>query len=200
MCRGSEVNRPFEVQVHDTAMVNGFVVQNYTFSDNGIGASFTQDTSGTLTFKLLNNTMTNPEAGIASQIVPACVLTMFEPPGRGVRRRPIAIRSSHPAARARRRRDFAPIGGNKCASSRRKCANRGSPRRLYVLLRFTKQTHFGYIPSSPGDFHVHGQGRRNVSLGVASSLEALEFVQGLVETSLYWGLIAGELGECVRLV
>ena len=56
-------------------------------------------------------------AGIASQSVPACVLTVSERPRQAVRRRPIATRSSHLAARARGWRPFAPIGGNKRASS-----------------------------------------------------------------------------------
>jgi hypothetical protein len=36
--------------------------------------------------------------------------------------------------------------------------------------------------------------------GATGDLEASEFVPGLIEVSLYRGLVAGELGEGVRLV
>ena len=39
-----------------------------------------------------------------------------------------------------------------------------------------------------------------VALGTAVGLQALKFVYGLVEAPLYRGLVAGELGESVRLV
>jgi hypothetical protein len=83
------------------------------------------------------------------------------------------MRSSRLAAQARRRRPFALIGGNKCASSRRKCAKRGSPRRLYALLHFTKQSHFGCGLLDPGDFHVYDRRRRDITFGVPAGLEAL---------------------------
>jgi hypothetical protein len=57
--------RGLEIQSHDTASVSGFTVQSNTFSDNGIGVSFTQDTASSLAFKLLNNTMTDPQVPTA---------------------------------------------------------------------------------------------------------------------------------------
>jgi hypothetical protein len=53
--------RALEVQAHDTASVSGFVVQNNSFSDSGIHASFTQDGSANFAFKFLSNTMVNPQ-------------------------------------------------------------------------------------------------------------------------------------------
>ncbi len=47
--------RGLEVQAHDTATITDFTVSGNTFTDNGIHASFTQDTSANLTFKMLNN-------------------------------------------------------------------------------------------------------------------------------------------------
>ena len=47
----------------------------------------------------------------------------------------------------------------------------------------------------PGDVHVYGHGRRYVALGAGGSLEALQFVIGLVEPPLYLCLVAGELRE-----
>ena len=38
--------RALEVQVHDTGTISNFVVQNNAFTNNGIHASFTQDTAG----------------------------------------------------------------------------------------------------------------------------------------------------------
>jgi hypothetical protein len=61
--------RALEVQAHDTASVAGFVVQNNTFSDSGIGASFTQDGSANLQFKFLSNTMTNPQVPTAGTLI-----------------------------------------------------------------------------------------------------------------------------------
>jgi hypothetical protein len=57
--------RALEVQAHDTASVSGFVVQNDSFSDSGIGASFTQDGAANFAFKFLSNTMTNPQTPTA---------------------------------------------------------------------------------------------------------------------------------------
>jgi hypothetical protein len=51
--------RALEVQVHDTGTIgsgaNAFTVSGNTFVDNGIHASFTQDTAGNLQFKFQNN-------------------------------------------------------------------------------------------------------------------------------------------------
>jgi hypothetical protein len=51
--------RALEVQVHDTGTIgsgsNAFTVSGNTFIDNGIHASFTQDTAGNLQFKFQNN-------------------------------------------------------------------------------------------------------------------------------------------------
>jgi hypothetical protein len=47
--------RALEVQAHDTATVGTFTVSGNTFVDNGIHASFTQDTASNLTFKFINN-------------------------------------------------------------------------------------------------------------------------------------------------
>jgi len=48
--------RALEVQVHDNGTISNFTVSGTTFNDNGIHASFTQDTNGNLTFSMLNNT------------------------------------------------------------------------------------------------------------------------------------------------
>ena len=62
--------RGLEVQAHDTATVGTFMVQNNTFIDNGIQASFTQDGSANLTFKFLNNgTAGTPMTGSILQAV-----------------------------------------------------------------------------------------------------------------------------------
>ena len=50
---------------------------------------------------------------------------------------------------------------------------RGSPRRPYAPLHSTKQSHFGYVPSNPGDFHVYDRRRQDISFGVPAGLEAL---------------------------
>lgn len=47
--------RALEVQSHDTANVGTFTVSGNTFDDNGLHASFTQDTSSNLTFRFMNN-------------------------------------------------------------------------------------------------------------------------------------------------
>jgi hypothetical protein len=61
--------RALEIQAHDTATVSAFVVQSNTFSDSGIGASFTQDGSANLQFKFLSNTMTNPQVPTAGTLI-----------------------------------------------------------------------------------------------------------------------------------
>jgi hypothetical protein len=48
--------RALEVQAHETAQISSFTVSDSTFNNNGIHASFTQDTSANLTFAMLNNT------------------------------------------------------------------------------------------------------------------------------------------------
>src|SRR5215211_4508870 len=52
----------------------------------------------------------------------------------------------------------------------------------------------------PRDVDVHGQRRRNAVGGNTGGLQALEFVQGLVEAPLYGCLVARELGEGVRIL
>ncbi|HMH52915.1 MAG TPA: hypothetical protein VK548_21940, partial [Candidatus Acidoferrum sp.] len=53
--------RGLEIQAHDTATVGTFTVSGNMFTNNGIGASFTQDNSANITFKFLNNgTAVNP--------------------------------------------------------------------------------------------------------------------------------------------
>ena len=62
--------RALEVQVHDTGTISNFVVQNNTFTNNGIHASFTQDTAGNLRFSFLNNgTAAAPMTGSILQAV-----------------------------------------------------------------------------------------------------------------------------------
>jgi hypothetical protein len=51
-----------------------------------------------------------------------------------------------------------------------------------------------------GDVNVHCHGRRDAARGGASGLQSLEFVQGLVEATLYAGLVARELGEGIGAV
>jgi large repetitive protein len=60
--------RGLEVQAHDTATISNFTVQSSTFTNNGIGASFTQDTSSNLDFNFKNNTMTSNVAGALQEI------------------------------------------------------------------------------------------------------------------------------------
>jgi len=55
------------------------------------------------------------------------------------------------------------------------------------------------VARDPRYVNVYYHGRQNFASGASGSLEALEFVQCLVETPLYRGLVAGELGEGVRL-
>src|SRR5690606_32819342 len=50
--------RALEVQVHDDGIITDFLVDSSTFTENGIHASFTQDTTGDLEFVFTNNTMT----------------------------------------------------------------------------------------------------------------------------------------------
>jgi len=50
--------RALEVQSHDTATITLFTVTGCTFTDNGIHASFTQDTASNFNVHVLNNTMT----------------------------------------------------------------------------------------------------------------------------------------------
>jgi hypothetical protein len=52
---GNSPQRALEVQGHDTATISAFTVSGNTFTDNGIHASFTQDSSANVTFKFLNN-------------------------------------------------------------------------------------------------------------------------------------------------
>ena len=62
--------RALEVQVHDTGSISDFVVQNNTFTDNGIHASFTQDTAGNIEFRFMNNgTAAVPMTGSILQAV-----------------------------------------------------------------------------------------------------------------------------------
>jgi hypothetical protein len=51
-----------------------------------------------------------------------------------------------------------------------------------------------------GNIHIYGRRRRNVNISSAGGLQALEFVQCLVEAALYGGLVAGELGKSVRFI
>jgi hypothetical protein len=50
--------RALEVQTHDTGLISSFTVLGSTFTNNGIHASFTQDTNSNLTFSMLTNNMT----------------------------------------------------------------------------------------------------------------------------------------------
>lgn len=50
--------RALEVQAHETATISDFTVEESTFTENGIHASFTQDTTANLAFSMLDNTMT----------------------------------------------------------------------------------------------------------------------------------------------
>jgi hypothetical protein len=62
--------RALEVQAHDTATVGTMTVSGNTFTDNGIHASFTQDTSSNLTFKFINNgSVATPMTGSVLQAV-----------------------------------------------------------------------------------------------------------------------------------
>ncbi len=58
----------------------------------------------------------------------------------------------------------------------------------------------GFLPRLSGDLHVHGDWWRNLAVGVAGGLKALELVEGPVEAPLCGGLVAGELGEGIRFV
>jgi hypothetical protein len=49
--------RGLEVQTHDTGTISQFTVNGASFNNNGIHASFTQDTTSNLTFQMLNNNM-----------------------------------------------------------------------------------------------------------------------------------------------
>jgi Bacterial cadherin-like domain/Bacterial Ig domain/IPTL-CTERM motif len=63
--------RAITIQAQDTATIADFTVQNSTFTNNGVQASFEQSGSANLTFKLLNNptmTMTLPAAGTSHAI------------------------------------------------------------------------------------------------------------------------------------
>ena len=55
-------------------------------------------------------------------------------------------------------------------------------------------------PRNAGDVHIYRRRRRNVAIGSAGGLQALEFVQRFVEAALYGGLVPGELRECVGLI
>src|SRR3712207_8775370 len=46
-----------------------------------------------------------------------------------------------------------------------------------------------------GDVHIYCYGRCDAGIRMASSLQALEFMQSFVESPLYGGLVARELGE-----
>lgn len=60
--------RALEVQTHNTGTITKFTVQNSTFIDNGIHASFTQDTASNLTFNFINNgTLAVPITGTVIQ-------------------------------------------------------------------------------------------------------------------------------------
>src|SRR5215216_4485695 len=50
------------------------------------------------------------------------------------------------------------------------------------------------------DVHVYRHRRWSVAISAAGGLEALEFVQRFVEAALDRSLVAGELGEGVRIV
>jgi hypothetical protein len=53
------------------------------------------------------------------------------------------------------------------------------------MVLFTKQTHLsGSLSSNPRDLHVYRHGRRDLTMRSTGGLEALEFVQGLVEAPL----------------
>jgi hypothetical protein len=62
--------RALEVQAHETATVGTMTVSGNTFTDNGIHASFTQDTASNLTFKFINNgSVATPMTGSVLQAV-----------------------------------------------------------------------------------------------------------------------------------
>jgi len=53
------------------------------------------------------------------------------------------------------------------------------------MLHFTKLTHlFRTLPRTTRDLHVYCHGWRDVAMSSAGCLEALEFVQGLIQASL----------------
>ncbi len=53
------------------------------------------------------------------------------------------------------------------------------------MLHFTKQTHLSKaLPRTTRDLHVYCHGWRDVTMSSAGCLEALEFVQGLIQASL----------------
>jgi len=49
------------------------------------------------------------------------------------------------------------------------------------------------VPRNAGDVHVYRHWRCSVAISAAGGLEALQFVQGFVETTLYGGLASGEV-------
>jgi hypothetical protein len=77
----------------------------------------------------------------------------------------------------------------------------GPPRGINASVTFyeTKPFLLRSFRWNAGNVHVDGHGRRDVALLATGGLQALEFVQGLVEASLYRGLVAGELREGVSL-
>src|SRR5690606_12172410 len=47
--------RAMEIQAHDNGLIQQFTVQNTSFDNSGIHASFTQDTNSNLQFSMLDN-------------------------------------------------------------------------------------------------------------------------------------------------
>src|SRR5215207_7657780 len=56
------------------------------------------------------------------------------------------------------------------------------------------------VSGNAGDVHVYRHGRWSVTISAAGGLEALEFVQCLVEAALYRSLVAGELRKSIRFI
>src|SRR5215208_2720603 len=56
------------------------------------------------------------------------------------------------------------------------------------------------VSGNAGDVHVYRHRRWSVAISKAGGLEALEFVHRFVEAALDRSLVAGELGEGVRIV
>src|SRR5829696_2223997 len=66
----------------------------------------------------------------------------------------------------------------------------------------TKEQKPSLVLASRNARHVHVYRQRwwSVVIRATGGLQALEFVQGFVEATLYAGLVTGELGEGVRAV
>jgi hypothetical protein len=55
MFSNNSPQRALEIQAHDAGLIQQFTIQNTSFNDSGIHASFTQDTSSNSQFSMLNN-------------------------------------------------------------------------------------------------------------------------------------------------